>query len=157
LIVLFSNRSVPAIPHLVSKNTHTLSIIYKQQLFIHKELTMPAKIHLLILLPLSSFILVACTSRSETITRQSPPGSNPGSDPVDDELEIVTLLPKDGIPSIDNPVFLSAEEADLEYDPDELIIGVQFNGEARAYSIPLLSGHEIVNDTVGGVKIAVTW
>jgi hypothetical protein len=74
-----------------------------------------------------------------------------------DELEIVTLLPQDGIPAIDNPEFLSAEEADSEYAPDELVIGVNYEGDARAYSIPFLSGHEIVNDTVGGKKIAVTW
>ena len=73
------------------------------------------------------------------------------------ELEIVTLLPKDAIPAIDDPVFISADEADVQYEPDELVIGVQFDGEARAYSIPLLSSHEIVNDTVGGRKIAVTW
>jgi len=73
------------------------------------------------------------------------------------DYEIITLLPRDAIPAIDNPQFISADEADGAYDPDELILGVEFNGEARAYSIPFLSGHEIVNDTVGGVKIAVTW
>ena len=73
------------------------------------------------------------------------------------ELEIVTLLPKDAIPAIDDPVFIPVDEADLQYEPDELVIGVQFDGEARAYSIPLLSSHEIVNDTVAGRKIAVTW
>ncbi len=55
------------------------------------------------------------------------------------------------------PQFLTIAEADEFYDPDELVMGVTFNGEARAYSIPFLSNHEIVNDTVGGVKIAVTW
>ena len=40
---------------------------------------------------------------------------------------------------------------------DELVIGVEIDGDARAYSIPYLSGHEIVNDTVAGRKIAVTW
>ena len=74
-----------------------------------------------------------------------------------EDLNIVTLLPRDAIPAIDDPEFLSVAEADEAYDPDELVIGVEFNGEARAYSVPLLSNHEIVNDTVGGVKIAVTW
>ncbi len=74
-----------------------------------------------------------------------------------DELEMVTLLPRDAIPAIDNPQFLEAAEADRYYDPDELVIGVVFDGEARAYSVPFLSNHEIVNDTVGGVKIAITW
>lgn len=73
------------------------------------------------------------------------------------DLEIVTLLPRDAIPAIDNPRFLSAGEADGYYDPNELVMGVTFNGETRAYSVPFLSSHEIVNDTVGGVKIAVTW
>lgn len=72
-------------------------------------------------------------------------------------LEIVTLLPRDAIPAIDNPRFYSAAEADAEYAPDELVLGVSLNGESRAYSTALLSRHEIVNDTVGGRKIAVTW
>jgi hypothetical protein len=39
----------------------------------------------------------------------------------------------------------------------ELILGVEIEGDARAYSVPLLSRHEIVNDVVGGKPIAVTW
>jgi hypothetical protein len=77
--------------------------------------------------------------------------------PEAEDYEIVTLLPKDAIPSIDNPQFYSAEEADEEYAPNELVIGVEFDGEARAYSIHLLSSHEIVNDVVAGRPIAVTW
>jgi len=73
------------------------------------------------------------------------------------DLEIITLLPPDAIPAIDDPKFLSANEADEEYAPEELILGVEYNGDARAYSISHLSRHEIVNDTVGGVKISVTW
>ena len=72
-------------------------------------------------------------------------------------LQIITLLPRDAIPAIDNPHFYSVGEADAEYAPDELVLGVSLNGESRAYSTPLLSRHEIVNDTVGGRKIAVTW
>ncbi|HFE67519.1 MAG TPA: DUF3179 domain-containing protein [Chloroflexi bacterium] len=102
-------------------------------------------------------ILAACAS--------APP-EQAGSDAPPDKAEaaakyadytIVTLLPRDAIPAIDNPRFLSAAAADEFYDPDELIIGVELDGDARAYSIPLLSGREIVNDTVGGRKIAVTW
>ena len=74
-----------------------------------------------------------------------------------DEFEIITLLPQDAIPAIDNPQFHTAEEANDFYEPDELVMGVVFNGDARAYSVPHLSRHEIVNDEVGGVKIAVTW
>lgn len=73
------------------------------------------------------------------------------------DLKIVTLLPKDAIPSIDNPIFYSVAEADLEYAADELVMGIEINGEKRAYSTAMLSGHEIVNDVVGGVPLAVTW
>lgn len=70
---------------------------------------------------------------------------------------IVTLLPPDAIPAIDHPTFVMGEEADKQYRPDELVLGVEINGDTRAYSIPFLSGHEIVNDTVGGEPIVVTW
>ena len=75
----------------------------------------------------------------------------------DSQYRIVTLLPRDAIPAIDDPQFLTADQADREYEPDEEVIGVVFDGQARAYSIPLLSRHEIVNDTVSGHPIAVTW
>jgi hypothetical protein len=75
----------------------------------------------------------------------------------EEELDIVTLLPKDAIPSIDNPAFYSVSEANREYADEELVLGVIIDGDARAYSTGLLSGHEIVNDMVGGRPIAVTW
>ena len=68
---------------------------------------------------------------------------------------IQTLLPFDAIPAIKNPQFVSATEAELGNSAP--VIGVSFNGEHHAYSIYLLNGHEIVNDVVGGVKIATTW
>ena len=68
---------------------------------------------------------------------------------------IQTLLPFDAIPAITHPRFVSATEAKL--GDDAPVIGVSFNGEHHAYSIYLLNGHEIVNDLVGGIKIATTW
>jgi hypothetical protein len=78
-------------------------------------------------------------------------------DPDETEYEIITLLPKDGIPAIFDPQFWTVEEAEEWYSPDELVLGVEIDGDARAYSIPFLSNREIVNDTVGGRAIAVTW
>ena len=72
-------------------------------------------------------------------------------------LKIVTLLPKDAIPAINDPTFLTGEEAEEQMSVDELVLGLSINGDHRAYSIPLLSGHEIVNDVVGGTPVAVTW
>ena len=74
------------------------------------------------------------------------------------DLAIVTLLPPDAIPAIDNPIFFeTTEEADAVYSDGEYVLGIEIDGDARAYSVPLLSSHEIVNDTVGGRPIAVTW
>lgn len=77
--------------------------------------------------------------------------------PTQRTYEIVELLPPDAIPAIDDPEFYSAEQADSEYDPNEMVLGVSINGDTRAYSTSLLERHEIVNDEVGGRKIAVTW
>ncbi len=64
-------------------------------------------------------------------------------------------VPKDGIPSIDNPRFDTAENT--PFDQDELVIGVVINGEAKAYPFGILNWHEIVNDTVGGNNVSVTY
>ena len=71
--------------------------------------------------------------------------------------EIRIVLQKDAIPAILNPSFLSVAEAVDVYHDDELVLGVEINGEAHAYSIAWLSRVEIVNDVVGGRKIAATW
>lgn len=97
----------------------------------------------------------ASTAILTSATQQAFPTRKPAS--TYEDLEVITLLPPDAIPAIDNPQFLPANEADEFYDPDELVLGVSFNNDSRAYSAPFLSGHEIVNDTVGGVKLAVTW
>ena len=76
---------------------------------------------------------------------------------ADADLEIVDILPMDAIPAIDRPEFWTVDEADRRYQPEELVLGVAFDGEARAYSVPFLSRHEIVNDSVGGRAITVTW
>jgi hypothetical protein len=77
--------------------------------------------------------------------------------PTQRTYEIVELLPPDAILAIDDPEFYSADEADSEYDPNEMVLGISINGDTRAYSTSFLDRHEIVNDEVGGRKIAVTW
>lgn len=84
-------------------------------------------------------------------------GPNDVSDRDYSELEIVTLLPPDAIPASTFPDYYAVQEANQEYPPEELVIGIEFNGDARAYSVSLLSRHEIVNDTVGGIHLTVTW
>ena len=64
--------------------------------------------------------------------------------------------PKDGIPSIDDPQFMPV--ADMkELGEKEPVVGLVVNGEARAYPLRILTWHEIVNDVIGGVPVAVTY
>ena len=65
--------------------------------------------------------------------------------------------PKDGIPSIDAPRFQSTNEADEWLDDREPVVFVQVNDEAKAYPIQILMWHEIVNDTVGGEPLLVSF
>ena len=64
--------------------------------------------------------------------------------------------PKDGIPSIDNPVFADVDNSQFVADSDT-VIGLEINGEAKAYPLFILVWHEIVNDDVGGVPVSVTY
>jgi len=65
--------------------------------------------------------------------------------------------PKDGIPAIDDPRFISVEEAEQWLSPVEPVILVQVGDDARAYPLQILTWHEIVNDTVGGMPLTVTF
>lgn len=65
-------------------------------------------------------------------------------------------VPKDGIPSIDRPDFVSAERATF-LRGDDLVIGLRHNGETKAYPLMILVWHEIVNDEIGGLPVAVTY
>ena len=95
---------------------------------------------------------------SETVVLSSTSQSENGALVEEQrELEIVTLLGFDGIPAILAPTFVSAESAEDWMDTDEPVLGLSINGDSRAYSIRMLSRHEIVNDVVGGVPLAVTW
>ncbi len=64
--------------------------------------------------------------------------------------------PRDGIPSIDDPVFTTAKNANSLADTDR-VLGVVHNGVAKAYPIAILNWHEIVNDKFKGERIVVSF
>lgn len=64
--------------------------------------------------------------------------------------------PRDGIPSIDKPKFVNAGDAGF-LKPKDRVIGIHINGEPRAYPINILNWHEIVNDTIQGRAVSVTY
>ena len=65
---------------------------------------------------------------------------------------------RDGIPAISRPEFAGAEGwEELDYRDDGFVIGVEVNGVRRGYPFQILDWHEIVNDEIGGVPVAVTY
>ncbi|MBK9123006.1 MAG: DUF3179 domain-containing protein [Chloroflexi bacterium] len=65
--------------------------------------------------------------------------------------------PPDGIPPIDNPQFETIEQASSWLEDRSPVIALEVDGDARAYPLAILTWHEIVNDEVGGVPVAVTF
>ena len=65
--------------------------------------------------------------------------------------------PKDGIPSIDDPKFISVEEADRWLADDELGAAIIHKGVKRFYPFQILVWHEIVNDDVAGDPVLITY
>ena len=65
-------------------------------------------------------------------------------------------VPKDGIPSLDSPTLIQADDAHYLLD-DDLIFGVVVNGEQRAYPLKILDRHEIVNDEIKGGPITLLY
>jgi len=62
----------------------------------------------------------------------------------------------DGIPALTNPDFITVAEADYLGDED-LVFGVEINGDARAYPLRILDWHEMFNDVVGGVPVSLAY
>ncbi|MEM6805768.1 MAG: DUF3179 domain-containing protein [Bacteroidota bacterium] len=65
-------------------------------------------------------------------------------------------LGKDGIPSLDNPNFSPAGEVNPAFD-DILVMGIEHEGELKAYPVSMLNWHEIVNDEINGLEVAITY
>ncbi len=65
--------------------------------------------------------------------------------------------PPDGIPSIDNPIFETVDEADGWLDDGDLVIVLKRGETVRIYPLNILVWHEIVNDTVSGEPVLITY
>lgn len=63
---------------------------------------------------------------------------------------------KDGIPSIDDPVFVMWPDAGFIKDTDR-VLGITINGVSKAYPVNILNWHEVVNDSIGDVNFTVTY
>ena len=74
-----------------------------------------------------------------------------------DPAELIQGAPRDGIPSLDDPTFISAAEADAIYRDNSPVIQFEVREDVRAYPLEIMTWHEIVNDVVGGMPVAVTF
>lgn len=71
--------------------------------------------------------------------------------------QIKFVIPRDNIPSIDEPTFVAPSEASAWLKDVEPVVALEVNGDARAYPLQILTWHEIVNDEIGDVPVSVTF
>ena len=66
-------------------------------------------------------------------------------------------LPVDGIGALTDPKMISAAAAAELLTPDELVLGVEIDGDARAYPLRILDWHEVINDVIGETPVTVAY
>lgn len=72
--------------------------------------------------------------------------------------ELIQVLERDAIQAVDHPPFVSADSRSASvYQDDEHVIGIEIAGRARAYPLRVLSVHEVVNDTIAGKPVIITF
>ncbi len=62
----------------------------------------------------------------------------------------------DGIPALDDPKLIPVGDAAYLKD-DDLVFGIEINGDARAYPLRIMGWHEMFNETIGGVPVALAY
>jgi len=75
-----------------------------------------------------------------------------------DRSLLITSLAPDAIPAINNPTMVLPGDPEASYlRPEDRVLGIVINGEARAYPHNILWHHEIINDEVAGERVSVTF
>ena len=114
-----------------------------------------------IFLLVCTITLFSCTSSStqETNGTENPQGGTPGNftEWSIPKTEIFDGGPgKDGIPALENPSFVQAQSVSILKDSD-LVLGFKNGTDIRAYQHIILDWHEIINDKIGDVALAITY
>ena len=108
-----------------------------------------------------AIVVTACTAgtspRGSSAEAELPRGKATPSPIVPAGRLVDGGPPPDGIPPIDDPSFVSADEASSFLDEREPVIALEIAGDHRAYPARVLLWHEIVNDEVGGTPVSVTY
>lgn len=120
----------------------------------------------IIFLFISGILHYSCSSSSTDEPNTNQP-QNPNVNPTTNQnnnqdwsIPISDVLDggpgKDGIPALENPDFALAHQ--ISYvDDDDLVIGFKNGNDIRAYPHAILDWHEIVNDNIGDISVAVTY
>lgn len=105
----------------------------------------------ILLIPSAALLLAAALATAQSLN---------GFDISNASVPVSEILsggpPRDGIPAIDRPKFVTARKAGFLKD-DDRVLGLYHKGIARAYPIRILNWHEIVNDTIAGEPVAVSF
>ena len=120
------------------------------------------KVRLTIILILVSLVITACLTPSELT-----PETIPETAVMPTQLPFTTtnlnipgwnrLLSYDAIRPVYEPTFMSASEATKFLEGTELIMGLAWDGQAKAYPVTVLNRREMVNDEMAGVPYLVSW
>jgi len=109
---------------------------------------------------LSACLLLFACSKDSGTPPIPPGGGNTNPDPntwLVPSDEVFDGGPgKDGIPSVDSPQFSDAGSINFLL-PTDLVLGLKAGDEIKAYPHPILDWHEIVNDEVNGMPLAITY
>lgn len=110
---------------------------------------------------LFAVVLIAMALLLSSTNASAQSGEFPKTDFETRSVELSEIMsggpPRDGIPPIDTPVFVSIAEAGDWLKGDEPVIYFEHEGDARAYPLQILIFHEIVNDVVGEKPVSVTF
>ena len=109
---------------------------------------------------LALVVLAAACSAEPTATPAPTPTPGPTATPTpvpDYVSELVFAVERGSTEALIDPLIVPASEADDQFDPREPVLVAEVNGEQRAYSLIQMGIHEVVNDVIGGVPVAVTW
>jgi len=110
----------------------------------------------------------ADTTTSDTVAQNSAdcapsrlqrgwPDTNFCNNQIDFDSVISGGPGKDGIPAVNNPEMQTVEQAQEWLNPNSPVIAVEIDGDARAYPHAILMWHEIANDEIAGIPVAVTF
>ena len=111
--------------------------------------------------PIALMFLAFCSGTTCLVagcTNEPAEPLGPGGTQQELKFKPQVVIPR-AFPAIVQPKTVSAKEANETVHAEELVLGVEVDGVARAYPINMLTGpqREIINDKLGGKAIAATW